>query len=99
MALSAPVRSVGSYADKYTSRASLLLPGEVVPRPASNYDLIIRPSPSFINELSIAGSPLFAAPPVHVITSPGLTVSCTQPYDFKWFRLIISTAHSTLLPF
>jgi len=43
------------------------------------YDLIIRPSANFISELSIAGSPLLADPPVQLITSPGLTVLCVQP--------------------
>ena len=42
-------------------------------------DLIIRPSASLISELSIAGSPLLADPPVQLMTSPGFTVSCVQP--------------------
>lgn len=44
-----------------------------------NYDLIMRPSPSLISELSIAGAPLFAAPPVQVMMSPSTTVLRVQP--------------------
>jgi hypothetical protein len=47
------------------------------------YDLIIRPSGNLIREASMAGSPLFAAPPVQEMTSPGFTVSWSQPYDFR----------------
>ena len=35
------------------------------------YDLISRPSASLIRELSMAGNPLLAAPPVQLMTSPG----------------------------
>src|SRR5882757_6185979 len=42
-------------------------------------DLMVRPSVSFISELSIAGNPLFARPPVQLIMSPGLTRSRAQP--------------------
>src|SRR5215831_7891478 len=63
------------------------------------YDFIIRPSPSFMNELIMEGAPLLAAPPVQEIMSPTFTVLRVQPYPRRWFRLIISTSHSTMLPF
>src|SRR5205823_3914944 len=62
------------------------------------YDLILRPSASFISELSMTGNPLFARPPVQLILSPGFTRSRTQPYDLRWFRLIISMDHSSVFP-
>src|SRR5262245_4078007 len=43
------------------------------------YDFIIRPSPSFMYELIMEGAPLLAAPPVHEMTSPTLTVFRVQP--------------------
>src|SRR5258705_7195572 len=62
------------------------------------YDLISRPSGSFISALIIDGAPLFARPPVQVMTSPDLMVLRIHPYDRRWFRLIISISHATTLP-
>ena len=44
-----------------------------------NQDLMTRPSANLIRELSMAGNPLLAAPPVQLIVSPGITVLCDQP--------------------
>ena len=63
--------------DVYTSPRVKETIGELIDQ--GHYDLIIRPSASLMSELSMAGSPLFAEPPVQLITSPGLTVACVQP--------------------
>jgi len=43
------------------------------------YDLIMRPSASFMYELIMEGAPFLAAPPVQEITSPGFTVLRVHP--------------------
>ena len=43
------------------------------------YDLISRPSASFMRLLIIEGAPLFAGDPVQEIMSPGFTVLLVQP--------------------
>src|SRR3954452_12332103 len=45
------------------------------------YDLISRPSASFMRLLIIDGAPLFAGDPVQEIMSPTFTVLLVQPYE------------------
>lgn len=49
------------------------------PAEPNRQDLMTRPSANLIRELSMAGNPLLAAPPVQLIVSPGITVLCDQP--------------------